>query len=233
MDLRLAAADLLLGAACAGCGTPATDLCASCLHRLRPRPVRVAGHPVPVVAAGEHEALLREVVLAWKRRGHTRLTPVLGRLVAASVCVLEPTSGVALVPVPASRRSRRRRGADLVGAAAAEAAAVLRGVGVDARVVPALTFERTPRDQVGLGSADRRANLAGALRRTHHGLPGAADVVVVDDVVTTGATLAEAVRVLAAGGTAVLGAAVVAARAAPGRRPSGRGGAPRGPEHLR
>lgn len=218
MDLRLAAADLLLGASCAGCGTAAVDLCAACRARVAPRPLTVPGHPVPVRAAGEHVGVLREVVLAWKRRGHTRLTPVVGTLLAAAVCALEPGGEVVLVPVPTTRRSRRRRGADLVGLAAAQAARVLPGLGVRASVVPALALERTPADQVGLGSLERRHNLQGAFRRGRRALPVGADVVVVDDVVTTGATLAEAVRALTADGTAVLGAAVVAARPAPGAR---------------
>ncbi|WP_370200198.1 ComF family protein [Aeromicrobium sp.] len=215
MDSWLAAADLALGAACAGCGRVALDLCPRCRAALRPHPRLVARAPVPVVASGEHDGVLREVVLAWKRRGHTRLTPVLGTLLAASVCALDPGECVVLVPVPTTRRSRRRRGGDLVGQAAGHAAKVLADVGLPAMVVPALAIERQPRDQVGLGARERRANLDGALRRSPRVVLGTADVVLVDDVVTTGATLAEAVRVLAAGGTSVLGAAVVAARPAP------------------
>lgn len=156
--------------------------------------------------------MLREVVLAWKRGGHTRLTPTIGALVAASVCALDPGSTVCLVPVPTTRRSRRRRGGDLLAGAAQEAAQCLEAVGVRASVVQGLCFERVPRDQVGLAALERRGNLDGALRRSRRSIPGGVEVVVVDDVVTTGATLAEAVRVLASDGVGVLGAAVAAAR---------------------
>lgn len=216
MDPLLAAADLLLGAACAACGRPAVDLCAGCRRTIAPRPRVVTERPVPVVAAGAHDGALRQVLLAWKRGGHTRLTPTIGTFVAASVCALGPSGPVCLVPVPTTRRSRRRRGADLVGAATDEAVRRLAEVGVPARAVPALAFERVPRDQVGLAARERHGNLEGALRRSRRRLPGGHDVVVVDDIVTTGATVAEAVRVLVADGVAVLGAAVVAARAAPG-----------------
>ena len=64
-------------------------------------------------------------------------------------------------------------------------------------------------DQSGLDAAGRSANLAGALRASSDlsGVP----VVVVDDVVTTGATLVEAARALRDAGALVRGAAVVAA----------------------
>ncbi|KQO41898.1 ComF family protein [Aeromicrobium sp. Leaf245] len=216
MDPLLAAADLLLGAACAGCGSPAVDLCGPCRRRIAPRPRLVADRPVPVVAVGEHEGVLRDVMLAWKRGGHTRLGPTIGALVAASVCALEPGPAVCLVPVPTTRRGRRRRGGDLLTSAVQEASRRLEAVGLRSTVVPALTFEREPRDQVGLAARERRGNLDGALRRSRRRLTGGADVVVVDDVVTTGATLAEAVRVLVSDGVGVLGAAVVTARPAPG-----------------
>jgi predicted amidophosphoribosyltransferase len=182
----------------------------------------VEGHGVPVVAAGLHEGVLRAAVLSWKRGGHTRLTPVLATLLAASVCRLQPADDVVLVPVPTTRHSRRRRGGDRVGELAEAAAGRLRSTGYRCVVVRALTFERVPADQVGLGATERRANVAGALRRSRRDLPGGADVVVVDDVVTTGATLAEAVRVLATTGTGVTGAAVLATRPAPGDRGPGR-----------
>lgn len=223
--------DLVLGLSCAGCGRGGVDLCADCRRSLSPlrgltRTTVENVHdpslgPCPVVAGGTYEGLLREVVLAWKRRGHTRLTPHLGVLVAAAVCALDPPSRLTLVPVPTTRRSRRRRGADLVGDLATASAAALREVGVDARCRPWVTFARTPRDQVGLDADERAANLSGALRarsqarapaRRGGGPPGPETVVVVDDVLTTGATIGEMMRALAAVPVAVHGAAVVATR---------------------
>ena len=61
-------------------------------------------------------------------------------------------------------------------------------------------------DQEGLSRRERAANLAGSMQATFSPAP----VIVVDDVVTTGASLSETVRSLTAVGVAVLGAAVVA-----------------------
>ncbi|CAM3525594.1 phosphoribosyltransferase family protein [Nocardiopsis gilva] len=82
------------------------------------------------------------------------------------------------------------------------------------RPVPALLHRRRVADQVGLDRSRRRANLEGALAvrpRAVRSLTGPA-VVVVDDVVTTGATLAEATRALRAAGVRVAGAAVLTER---------------------
>jgi predicted amidophosphoribosyltransferase len=128
---------------------------------------------------------------------------------------------VLVVPVPTARASRRRRGDDPVAALARAATAAAGAVpaalavqqarGRDSRrgrsssglvVVPALVHTRRVADQAHLDRRARAGNLAGSMvvgaawRRVVQG----ATCVVVDDVVTTGATLAEAARALHAAG---------------------------------
>ena len=92
-----------------------------------------------------------------------------------------------------------------------QAARLLRALDVDARVAQALTYSRVTADQAGLDSAERAVNLSGAFQlRTGRLLPGR-DAIVVDDILTTGATVAEAVRVLSEAGFRPVGIAVVAA----------------------
>ncbi len=214
MDLATAAADFLLGAVCPGCGRPSRALCATCTAAIAPRPSVVRSRPVDVAASGEHTDMLRLAIVAWKEEGRTSLLRPLAHLLATSVAevVGDSTTPVVLVPVPTSRRSRLARGADVVDQLAGAAAVLLRGVGADVTVRQALRVARRTVDQSGLGARDRVRNLAGAFAlRSDEGLAHGT-VVVVDDIVTTGATIAEAVRALTAAGHRPRAAAVVAHR---------------------
>ncbi len=205
-----AAADLVTGAACAGCAEPGRVLCEACRAALAPRP-RAVPADVPAAAALAYDGVVRPVLAGLKEEGRWRLEPVLAHAMAAAVCVVAGRSPVALVPAPSSASARRRRGGDPVRALVDAAAERLRGAGVDAVVVPCLAHVRAVADQAGLGVRDRRDNLAGAFRaRPARALRGR-DLVVVDDVVTTGATLAEALRATRAAGLAPAAAAFLAA----------------------
>ncbi|MGW2631280.1 ComF family protein [Streptomyces chattanoogensis] len=215
-------AGLVLPVDCAGCGRPRTELCAGCrralvrdgrgARRVRPRP-GPAGLP-RVWAGAPYADEVRAVLLAHKERGAMRLAGPLGAALAGAVRRVRGSGGApVLVPVPSARRAVAGRGHDPVRRIARAAAADLRRSGAGARVLPVLRQCRPVADQAGLSAPQRLVNVAGALE-----VPGAAgrllagaSVVLVDDLVTTGATLAEAARAVAAAGGRVAGAAVVAA----------------------
>ncbi|MEU3598347.1 ComF family protein [Streptomyces sp. NPDC006798] len=120
-----------------------------------------------------------------------------------------------LVPVPSARAAVRARGHDAARRIALAAAGELRRTGTDAVVLPVLRQRRPVADQAGLTARARAANLTGALRVAGGAgrLPTGGTVVAVDDLMTTGASLAEAARALREAGArnGVPGAASVVA----------------------
>ncbi|MFE0024621.1 hypothetical protein [Amycolatopsis sp. NPDC059021] len=116
-----------------------------------------------------------------------------------------PTSGVCLVPAPSRRSASRLRGGPHVRRLAEAAAALLAARGVPAAVAPALRLAGGAKDAVGLNRAERLANLEGRLRFVPAGRPPPRlPVVVLDDVVTSGATAAACARVLRGHGVEVV-----------------------------
>lgn len=240
MSILTAALDLVLPQPCAGCGRSGELLCPACSARLDgparlclPSPVP-SGLPPPWAVA-PYSGAVRLLIVAHKERGRPGLTRPLGAALgrAALAATGDLSRPVLLVPVPSSRASIRRRGRDPTLKLAHEAAAEA-GRRATVLCVQALGHRRRVADQAGLSASDRAANLAGALQ-ARFDLRGQR-VIVVDDVITTGATLAEATRALRAAGAEVSAAAVVAAtgrRAPPARRSASKTARSRTPDPVR
>lgn len=207
--------DLFTGSECAACGRPGRALCPDCARDLRASPRVAWPTPTPPglarpVAAAVYDGMVRRLVLAHKEHARWALARPLGELLAEAVAgAARPGARVAVVPVPSAPSVVRARGHDPLVRTARQAAASLRRRGVQATVVRALRVSSRPQDQAGLGAQARAANLAGRFAAR---MPGRGrEVVVVDDVLTTGATAREAQRALEAAGWSVAGIAVVAA----------------------
>jgi predicted amidophosphoribosyltransferase len=217
-----AALDLVVPQQCAGCGSPGRVWCLPCAQACAGTSLRVPG-PVPCRAACDHGGPAGRAVVAFKdeqvRRLGRPLSGLLARAVAAALVEARAPRGlpVWVVPVPSRRSAVRARGADHTSVLAGRAAGVLRRSGIPAHRCPGLEHARASRDQVGLTRAQRAVNVAGTLRALD--LPPGV-IVVVDDVTTTGATLAEAVRALAVAGREVSCAAAVTWSPGPRHRAS-------------
>ncbi|MEV4055644.1 ComF family protein [Amycolatopsis sp. NPDC049688] len=187
-------------------------------------PLGVDGAAVPVRRDGDPAPASQE--LAARARG-IGSEPVSGRRSAAEVRAVPPVSpraigpvssrglaaqvqaptvrrALCLVPAPSRRSAARVRGGPHVERLANAAASVLAARGIEATVAPALELTGGARDAVGLNREQRIANLTGRLRFREAGRPPPGiPIVVLDDVVTTGATAAACARALAAEGFTV------------------------------
>ncbi|MEV0359609.1 ComF family protein [Nocardia sp. NPDC050697] len=192
--------ELILPVECGGCGLPGLPWCPACASALDGPPVRLRPRTdpgVPCWALGPYAGPGRRAVLALKERGRRDLAGPLGYALARGLHRLRaPGRPLLLIPAPGRAAAARRRGGDPVARTAAVAASWLPGC----RMAPLLRSRHGTRDSVGLTPAQRRRNLAARVvvrPEVLATLSGTANpqVVLVDDVLTTGATAAESVRV--------------------------------------
>lgn len=224
--VRLAALDAItlpFPIECGGCGAPDRSLCEFCRRSLSPQPVvRALADGTPAVTALLYEGRVRRIVLEFKEAGRTDLAGPLGVALAAACTVAASTVAVSavaastvtgdsraaeIIAVPTARSAYRRRGFDPM-------ATLVRASGIRGprwwfgdRAPAKLKTTRTSRQKI-LGAAERSANRDGTMRVTK-ALIGR-QFIVVDDVFTTGATLAEAVRAVRAAGGIVVAVVAVA-----------------------
>ena len=205
--------DLVLPLECGGCGTPATRWCQSCAAELAVRPdqpliVSPRQDPgVPVFSLGRYAGARRRAIVELKEHGRTDLLTPLADAVAAALHTLIAWGLIAapltVVPAPTRTLAARRRGGDPVTRIARAATAGIDGLGVQ----PVLSMRAFTRDSVGLSSAQRQRNVHGRVRQRP---TVSGEVIVFDDIVTTGATAAESVRVLQISGARVVGVLAIA-----------------------
>ncbi|MFT4043011.1 MAG: ComF family protein [Gordonia sp. (in: high G+C Gram-positive bacteria)] len=200
-----AGADLIIPVTCGGCDIPGTPWCARCATHLAdaPQPLTprvVVG--VPIWALGRYRGPYRRSIIALKERGRRDLAQPLGAAVAHALIELARWGEIpdaprlVLIPAPTRRLAARRRGGDPVTAIAEHARMNLGG---RVEVAAILMVRSGGRDSAGLDARQRSRNLRGRVVIRHQGSPvhPTSATVLIDDVLTTGATAAESVRVLA------------------------------------
>jgi predicted amidophosphoribosyltransferase len=193
--------DLVLPTNCVFCRKLGAQICVGCKPAWMHGPASPLDLQLPGlsgVALTAFDTSAAALLTAIKDHGQTSLlAPVgeaMGRVVAERYQVL---SSVALLPVPSSRASVRRRGVNL-GAMLAARVSRHSGLPVDR----GLKLVRDTDDQRSLGAEQRFANLHGSMSYEPQGGRG---LVIIDDVTTTGATILEAFRAVRDAGAEVAG----------------------------
>ncbi len=172
-------------------------------------------HPLFVRAAayGSYESGLRELIHLLKYGGVRPAANVLGRMLAEAIATLESefsADAVVVVPVPLHRTKLRQRGFNQAELIARAAMKIKRPANRLRLCVGVLERKRETASQIGLTSHQRRENLRGAFGVAHPEAVKGGEVLVVDDVYTTGATVSECARVLLRAGATKVGVATVA-----------------------
>ena len=192
--------DLLLPTRCALCDSLGSAMCSRCAVDCQFAPAVVVRDGLIGVVAAKYGAKEQKVLHAFKENGQTSLAAFLAEPLAE---ILSPwavsVESPILVPVPSSRENYKKRGftpTKLLGQR------VCRASSPACVMVEALRFQRKVVDQAHLDSEARRGNLSGSMLANSR--VAGRQVIIFDDVVTTGSTILEASRaVTAAGGNAI------------------------------
>ena len=202
----LALSELIFPARCLGCRRLGTGICSQCRASWHPHIYRtsipVNGFSFPVYSAVAYSVVAQKVLLGAKESGLHDANRLLNQALSHSLSHFYSEVGIAdLVPVPSRKANTRKRGRDFMLEQTIE---LSRTPTVQVRAL--LSHSRKVRDQTTLNSQSREKNLSHSMRCANLEDSSNIPVILIDDLVTSGATLREAGRALHGAGYMVIGA---------------------------
>jgi predicted amidophosphoribosyltransferase len=204
-------AELIFPSRCIGCSQLGISICSVCRKswhsHIYHRTIKVLDTSYPVISAVEYSPIASRVLLRAKEANQEAADQLLVNALSHSLRYFLKNFGFGdLVPIPSRRSATRKRGRDFM-----QEITELVAENESIKSLQILRHQRAVRDQSQLNSQQRSRNIAGAFS-TFFNLAEVRDsgnigpLIIVDDLVTTGATLAEAIRALRTAGFPVLGA---------------------------
>lgn len=208
-------AELIFPSRCIGCSQLGISICSVCRKswhsHIYHRTIKVLDTSYPVISAVEYSPIASRVLLRAKEANQEAADQLLVNALSHSLRYFLKNFGFGdLVPIPSRRSATRKRGRDFM-----QEITELVAENESIKSLQILRHQRAVRDQSQLNSQQRSRNIAGAFS-TSFNLAEMRDsgnigpLIIVDDLVTTGATLAEAIRALRTAGFPVLGAVTAA-----------------------
>jgi ComF family protein len=194
---------LLYPTQCVACGAGNVEICPQCESGLVSFRNEVTLHQLPLYSALYYNETSSHLILAAKESNDRACARYLASLMAMRFSRIHRDLSFdryLLIPIPSSRKADRRRGfAHTVVLSKLLAHEVERSIGLSCRVLPLLAPTRAIADQSRLTAQQRQRNIHGAFTaqsRVRSDRRGAEGIIVVDDLVTTGSTMGEALRAL-------------------------------------
>jgi len=204
---------LLFPTRCFGCSAIGISICANCRSEWHPHLYKSKISGVTVYSSVMYSPVAKRIILAAKESGLQGADDLLIQAMIHSLNYLPIRKNETfLVPIPSTLKSQRRRGRKFI-VDLSQKVSKISGL----ETVQLLEHQRKVRDQSHLNAKSRNKNMIGALtisrgKNTNSQLEiyGDADLILIDDVLTSGATLREGLRALLAGGFRVIGAITAA-----------------------
>lgn len=186
---------------CFGCRKLGIEICSDCRKFWNPHIYQRDLKGLKIVSTISYSPVAKNILLAAKESGNNSANEIIASAMLNSLSYIFDRYQVsAIVPIPSQNLAIRRRGDDFISNLSLK---VAKECGV--ATLPILEHRRRVRDQSKLIAKDRLANLAYALsvNFTKQGNYSGENVVILDDLVTSGATMLEAKRALTKAGFVV------------------------------
>lgn len=201
-----ALSDLIFPSRCLGCRQLGIGICSTCRASWHPHIYRTSitgdGFSFPVYSAVAYSPVAQRVLLGAKESALQDADRLILQALTHSLAYFNSEVGIAdLVPIPSRKANTRKRGRDFI---LEQTKAVAQSPQVQVRTI--LSHSRKVKDQTTLNSQSREINLRQSMRCANREDSSNIPVILIDDLVTSGATLREAGRALHRGGYTVIGA---------------------------